>query len=184
MDAQSAQQPTSTTYARPQQPAEAFAATLPVETLSRIFELALQHFEWPNEEKGQAQRVNYGLVCRSWCSAALPLPHYTVSSSAKAQRLAQVLQATDRSRQAVRSLDITSEGEKVSGRGAKIAKLLSLCPKLERLTLDVNRDLCAPGRRHEDGALGKVVRDALCKVQLQEVGLFGVSSLPVSVLNK
>ncbi|ORY82369.1 hypothetical protein BCR35DRAFT_331434 [Leucosporidium creatinivorum] len=135
MDDQPAQQPTSTTYARPQQPAEAFASTLPVETLTRIFELALEGFVWPDEDKGQAQRIKYGLVCRSWCSAALPLPHYVVTSSIKAERLAKMLKAARRSNHIVTSIDIAASVDEGAGRGPRIAKLLAQCPKLERLVL-------------------------------------------------
>ncbi|ORY88770.1 hypothetical protein BCR35DRAFT_329678 [Leucosporidium creatinivorum] len=40
MDKEALQQPTSTTYNRPQQPADSPAAALPAETLLQIFEIA------------------------------------------------------------------------------------------------------------------------------------------------
>lgn len=97
-------------------------------TLTHIFGLALEDFLWPDEGKGQQQRVKYGLVWRSWCSAALSLPHYVVTSSTKAERLAELLKINRRSEDTVRFIDITSSSSEAAGRGPRVAKLLTQCP--------------------------------------------------------
>jgi hypothetical protein len=182
MEAQPDQQPTNT---RPQQPIDAYAATLPVETLTHIFELALEGFVWPDEEKGQAHRVKYGLVCRSWCSAALLLPRWIVASSTKAERLSDLLQSIDDSHLSVRSLDLTAEKDKIAGRGVRIARLLELCPNLERFTIMVKRELCAAGRQKTDELLGKPVQDALATLSnMREVEIVGPGAVPCSVLDR
>ena len=74
--------------ARPHQPTDSPAASLPNETLAQILELSLEHMTLWDKQRA---KINFGKVCYTWYGVALPLRDCVVPDSNRAQSLAAVL---------------------------------------------------------------------------------------------
>ncbi|ORY57102.1 hypothetical protein BCR35DRAFT_309689 [Leucosporidium creatinivorum] len=132
MDVQPAQQPTSTTHTRIQQPADSPAAALPTETLQLILELALEDEEDPFER--QRTRRSFSKVCYHCYSVAASPIEYAVSSDSSARKLALKLkQSTSQHGAKVRLLAIQSS--RVNGSGT--VTLLEACQNVEHLSIEL-----------------------------------------------
>ncbi|ORY82397.1 hypothetical protein BCR35DRAFT_303810 [Leucosporidium creatinivorum] len=94
MDAQPAQQPTSTPYARPRQPEDSPAAALPTETLIRVLELAMEA-EWSPFDR-QRMRWRFQKVSWQWWKALGEQKEYAVRTEEETQALKQALSTTGR----------------------------------------------------------------------------------------
>ncbi|ORY82414.1 hypothetical protein BCR35DRAFT_303834 [Leucosporidium creatinivorum] len=144
MDAQPAQQPTSTTYARPQQPEDSPAAALPTETLIRILELAMEE-EDPFERQGT--RRSFGGVCYHWHSVVPSPTEYAVSSATEARKLARALKlklkSASEDRPQVHSLAIRLAATNSVDCSGKTAQLLDACRGVEHLSIDLESALAA-----------------------------------------
>ncbi|ORY82411.1 hypothetical protein BCR35DRAFT_352240 [Leucosporidium creatinivorum] len=141
MDAQPAQQPTSTTYARAQQPADSPAAALLTETLIRVFELALEEEEDPFER--QKLRWRFQKVSWQWSTAVGEQREYAVTTDKEAQALKRAISMTGRSDE-VQSLALTTSNLDLAPWKEELLQLCSAVNKLE-LSLLPPSDLALPG---------------------------------------
>ncbi|ORY82384.1 hypothetical protein BCR35DRAFT_303793 [Leucosporidium creatinivorum] len=130
MEAQPAQQPTSTTYTRPQQPADAYAATLPVETLTRIFELAKEGVQDPFDR--QNMRWSFQEISCQWSIAVGKQRDYAVGYERQAEALGNALRSSGREDE-VRSLALSQK--LMGGSQGATVELLKLCSALKKLEL-------------------------------------------------
>jgi len=131
MEAQPLQQPTSSSYARPQQPTDPSAAALPTETLLQIFQLGM---DGQDVLKRQATRIQLSKVCYRWSQVAGSSGEYAVKSSDQAHMLASSLRQSTGGRR-VRSLVLIAEEMGDGAHRTAGAALLKTCTAVERLDL-------------------------------------------------
>ncbi|ORY82320.1 hypothetical protein BCR35DRAFT_331385 [Leucosporidium creatinivorum] len=180
MSSSYSQKPTSSTYARPRQPADSPAAALPSETLTQILELSLHDL---SPAARQDTRFAFSEVCRHWydLATATASNELFVSNSSKAERLAAslLLSSADRQRK-VRTLVVEVEIKgKTTSRGKKLEKMLLCCPKLERLHLTLADSLGERKNNAPSGTLGTALRSAIGKCALlRTLELHGAIALP------
>lgn len=136
MEAQHDQQPNSVATARPKQPTDALAASLPTETLAQIFHLALKGSD--ARKKHQA-KLALAKTCVGWYAAAEMGRALEVADTMKAERLGKALREQgDESMERVRSLCVSIEIKPDFAPGyQRAAALISACPRLEKLELQV-----------------------------------------------
>ncbi|ORY57113.1 hypothetical protein BCR35DRAFT_309703 [Leucosporidium creatinivorum] len=163
MDIQPDQQPASTAYARPRQPADSPAAALPTETLQHILELALEDDEDPFER--QSTRRSFSKVCYHWYTVVPSPIEYAVSSARSARKLAlRLRQSTSDPGEKVRSLVIRLDAVNGVNRGGRTAKLLEACRNVEHLSIDLKSALTG-GYMCDGGGMGYRLYEAAKKLK-------------------
>lgn len=175
MDVQQDQQPTSSAAARPQQPADSLAASLPTETLAQILEASLERLDvWERQKAG----MSFAQVCVRWHGAVGFGKELAVKDATIAERLAKQLKAGDcLTTERVRTLSVRIEADG-GGRSQRAARLLTVCPRL------ISLELKAKGRLSLgvgwDPDLGQPLMKALKgHTQLQEFSFVGSDNLTV-----
>ncbi|ORY84189.1 hypothetical protein BCR35DRAFT_303281 [Leucosporidium creatinivorum] len=119
----------TTTTARPQQPADAPAASLPAETLAQILDASLEGLDaWDRQQA----RMSLAQVCAGWYGAVDLGRELAVKDSNMAERRAKsLMKGGAERRERIRSLGIMIEKDG-AGRGKRVASLVSACAQLER----------------------------------------------------
>jgi hypothetical protein len=155
MEDQATQQAPFAPYARPQQPTDSPAASLPTETLTRILDLGLQELK-PLER--QSVRMVFSSVCKHWWSVAPKTDELVVHGSKQAHQLSTALlnEKFAFRQEAIRALVITVCNETSPKASKLLGDLLLSCPFLERLHLTLSRRFSG-----EFSSLGRGLRDVI-----------------------